>query len=175
MGLSKQDKKDFFALCRRLAGLVKRAAGMSVRASSRDLYPELRIAAGVSEREHRRFMGRYWPRGAFTIDQAVDFFVVRTLAEADENATAAELSELREDYLRATFLAADKDFNLHLDRLVSEAWPGGGGWRRMFAVVSKMDYAALTGTTSGEDEGTRAAMTWARAEAGRETAVGAVR
>lgn len=162
--LTRADRTLLLATCKRLAGMADRAADTSQHAAR--LYRELRETIAENEKGHRRFAPAGW-RHLFSVPQAVDYFVVRTLAEADVTATAHVLARLRDDYVKATFLMCDDEFYRSLNVLVREVWGNPADVFSVFGVVGSLDYSALSGTSDDLDRETRAALAWCRENGGK--------
>lgn len=162
--LTRADRMTILATCKRLALMADRAADTSQHAAR--LYRELRETIAKDEKGHRRFAPAGW-RHLFSVEQAVDFFVVRTLADANPNAEAHELARLRDDYVKATFLMCDEAFHRRLDVLVREVWGNPTSALSVFGVVGYADYSALSGTADDLDPGTRTALAWCREKGGK--------
>lgn len=160
MSLSSKDRKVLLAACARLARMVERAADVSTDASRR--LADLRKTIREQEKGHRNFAPVGW-RHKFSVDQAVDYFIVKTVAEAREDMTAKDLARLRNDYVKATFLVCDDDFKRRLDEQVGASWAmPGKTWQDVFKVMAAVDYAALSGSSERVDSETNTAIMWAR-------------
>lgn len=145
--LSRADRTLIFAACRRLAYMVERAA--NARTSTDRLYRDLRKTIADQEKGHRRFAPS-GHRHLFSVEQAVDYFVVRTVANANPDATARDLAMLRDDYVKATFLMCDEEVRQRLAENLAHIWPGKPA-ADVFRALAEVDYCALSGTANGLD------------------------
>jgi hypothetical protein len=109
--MNARERREALAWCRAVASAAYHAAN----ASGRDReYAELRDTIVQHERQHRRgssFFGSTRVRG-FTLANACDYFVCRTLADGMRLARGpvSALLGVREDYVRAAILASDVRF-----------------------------------------------------------------
>lgn len=109
--------KDRFELFRVIAFAARCAAE---RTGCGREYEALRDCIEKNERDHRRFgrslVGPSATRGRFSVDKAVDLFVVKTLADAYGKSgygwerQISALVGVRDDYVRAAILVARAEF-----------------------------------------------------------------
>lgn len=152
--LSRADRTLIFSVCKRLASMVERAA--DARMGTSRLYDDLRKTIADQEKGHRRFAPSGW-RHLFSVEQAVDYFVVRTVANANPDATARDLAMLRDDYVKATFLMCDEEVRQRLAENLARVWPGKPA-ADVFRALAEVDYCALSGTANGLDPETLAGL-----------------
>lgn len=152
--LSRADRTLILKACGRLAYMVEHAA--NARSSTDRLYDDLRKTIADQEKGHRRFAPVGW-RHLMSVSQAVDYFVVRTIAEANPNATARDLSMLRDDYVKATFLMCDEEVRTRLAERLARVWPEKPA-ADVFRAIGGVDYSALSGTANGLDAETLAGL-----------------
>lgn len=155
--LSRTERLAIFTACRRLAYMVERAS--NARTGTSRLYDELRRTIATQEKGHRRFAPS-GHRHLFSIEQAVDYFVVRTIANANPDATARDLSMLRDDYVKATFLMCDEEVRQRLAEYTAQVWPGVPT-ADIFRKLAEVDYCALSGTATSLDPETLNGLAWA--------------
>lgn len=161
--LSRTDRTTILACLHHLARTVEHAADYGIHSSR--LYRDLRKTIADHEKGHRRFAPGGW-RHLFSVEQAVDYFVVRTVAEANPDATARDLANLREDYVKATFLMCDEDVRKRLAEYLAKDFPtsaAGASAAGTFRVMGSVDYSALSGVADRVDEETLNALAFARA------------
>lgn len=152
--LSRADRTLILKACKRLAYMVERAA--DARTGTSRLYDDLRKTIADQEKGHRRFAPSGW-RHLFSVEQAVDYFVVRTVAQANPDATARDLAMMRDDYVKATFLMCDDEVRQRLAENLARVWPGKPA-ADVFRALAEVDYSALSGTANGLDTETLAGL-----------------
>lgn len=155
--LSRSERTAILAACRRLAYMVERAAGVSIHTDR--LYRDLRETIARQEKQHRRGAPAGW-RHLFSVEQAVDYFVVRTAANANPDALARDLAGFRDDYVKATFLMCDDEVRERLAKEVARVWPEASA-KDVFRKLAEVDYAALSGSANRLDAETLSGLAWA--------------
>lgn len=146
-------------MCRNIAFAAERASDAS--GATRE-FAELQACILRQEKEHRAFgrrlVGADAVKGRFTLAQAVDYFIARTLADAmganwygwERQITA--LVGLRDDYVRAAILMARAEFRekfwTELSRVFPKPIPSlsdANHARLVLKQAASLDYCALVG------------------------------
>lgn len=145
---TRETRKDVFDTLRKIAFAVSRACETST--SLDRAYDRLRDTIIANEKEHRAFgvrlVGPDAVKGRFTMAQAADYFVARTMLDAakhdPENRPISTLCGLREDYVQAALIFADPEFRTRLEKHLTAEFPENEAHSAL-SYVATIDYVDL--------------------------------
>lgn len=110
-------------------------------------YQELRRCITRQEREHRamgrRLVGNISAR--MTVDQSVDYFVAKVLAQGAKLHKVSELVGLREDFVRGAILMHDQAFAESFLAYTAGSFPGLSE-AAIARSIEAVDYSTLVGS-----------------------------